>query len=122
MKRKRDYDDYLRDIVDAAEKLEAFVDDVSYSDFIENDEKQFAVIRALEIIGEAARYIPTSFRAKHDDIPWKEMVGMRDKLIHGYFGVSLTRVWETVENDIPTLANQVRQILIEIESDQNNEL
>ena len=75
--------DYLEDALDAAEKATRFVHNIDYTSFASNDEKAFAVVRALEIIGEAARHIPESFRSSYPNIPWEDMAGMRDVLIHG---------------------------------------
>jgi uncharacterized protein with HEPN domain len=76
-------------------------------------EKTLAVIRALEVIGEAARHIPGTLREKYADVPWEDMVGMRSKLIHDYFGVDLNVVWRTVHEDLPPLRDAVAQILAE---------
>ena len=81
MRRKRDYTDYLRDILDAAQKAERFIAGVEFEAFQTNDEKVFAVIRALEIIGEAARHISPALRARYPEVPWREVAGMRDKLV-----------------------------------------
>lgn len=118
---KRRYSDYLRDIVDAALKAEAFVSNVSAEEFAVNDEKVFAVIRALEIIGEAARNIPDDVRARYPAIPWRDMAGMRDKLIHAYFVVNLNRVWATVKTDLPVLRAAVQAILPELEADEGDD-
>ena len=87
MKRGRVYTDYLHDILTYAEKAESFVAGVDLETFQRNEEKVFAVIRALEVIGEAARHIPSSVRRQYPQIPWKKIVGMRNVVIHGYFGV-----------------------------------
>ena len=99
----RDLRDYLNDIVDAMAKALKFVEEMSYEDFVNDDKTVFAVVRALEIIGEAVKNIPEDLRTKHSNIPWKDLAGMRDKLIHGYFGVDLRRVWKTVKEVIPAM-------------------
>jgi uncharacterized protein with HEPN domain len=115
---KRAYTDYLRDILDATEKAERFLADVSEEQFKANDEKVFAVVRALEIVGEAARAIPDDVRARYPTIPWREVAGTRDKLIHTYFVVDLKRVWETVKRDLPALREVVAKMLEEEQSKQ----
>jgi len=81
MKTQRNYTDYLRDILEYAEKAERLLEGLDFQAFERNEEKTLAVIRALEVIGEAARHIPRTLREKHPDVPWEDMVGMRSKLI-----------------------------------------
>jgi uncharacterized protein with HEPN domain len=93
-----------------------FITNINEAEFYKNKEKKYAVVRALEIIGEAAKNLSKELRAKHKEIPWKEIAGMRDKLIHWYFGIKWELVWETVKNKIPELKNQ----LLQIHRDQNS--
>ncbi|MEM0171820.1 MAG: DUF86 domain-containing protein [Conexivisphaerales archaeon] len=86
---------YLRHILDAISKIEKFTEGVTKEIFFENVEKQYAVLRALEIIGEATKNLSRELKKKHREVPWKDIAGMRDKLIHEYFGVNLELVWET---------------------------
>jgi len=91
---------------------------VAGADFreFEGDEKTaYAVVRALEIIGEAAKHVPEHLRRKHPEVPWREMAGMRDKLSHEYFGVNLRRAFDTVREDLPTLRTAIAQILSDME-------
>lgn len=111
MKRRLEYTDYLRDIIYAIEKAEQFVEGIDFISFKANDEKVFAVIRALEIIGEAVKKLPISVRAQYPDVPWQDIAGMRNKLIHEYFGVNIRRVWETVQEDLPPLRDAVMEML-----------
>lgn len=111
MTSSRGFQDYLQDILDAADKVSTFTHGMTLGQFIEDDKSQFAVIRGLEVIGEATKKIPASFRNKHPQVPWREMAGMRDKLVHDYFGVSATVVWKTAIEDVPRIAKLLRGIL-----------
>ena len=82
--------------------------------FLGNKEKQYAVMRAIEIIGEAAKNLSTELKVKYHKIPWKTVAGMRDVLIHKYFGVKLERVWEVTQKDMPELKKQIAEILKEM--------
>jgi uncharacterized protein with HEPN domain len=100
---KREIGDYIEDISNAMDKSMKFIKDLSYDDFAGDDKTAFAVVRTIEIIGEAAKNVPESVRKKYPEIPWKEMAGMRDKVIHEYFGVDSRVVWETVKRRIPDI-------------------
>lgn len=106
---------YLRHILDAIYNIEKFVKDVSKDDFFGNVEKQYAVLRGLEIIGEATKNLSRELKRKHPEVPWKEIAGMRDKLIHQYFGVNLNLVWETIHGRLPDLRYQILEILKKLE-------
>ena len=96
MKEKIEFRDYLSDIFDTIEKIEVFTQDISFEAFAEDEMRVFAVARALEIIGEAAKNVPMDLKENYPSVPWKEMTGTRDKLIHFYFGVNLNVVWKTI--------------------------
>lgn len=113
MRREREFGDYLGDMLDAIEKVERFTEGMDFKRFSSDDKTVFAVIRALEIIGEASKKVPTPIRRRYSDIPWREMAGIRDKLIHGYFGVNLDVVWNTIRQDLPRLKPLVAQIVEE---------
>ncbi len=115
MKQGRTYIDYLRDIVAYADTADRILSGTSFQSFRDSEEKTLAVIRALEIIGEAARQIPKEVRRNHPDIEWAEAIAMRNKVVHGYFGVDLQVVWNTVREDLPPLRQAVARILEGVE-------
>lgn len=119
MKEKREFRDYLFDIFDTIEKIEGFTQDLSFEAFAEDEMRVFAVVRALEIIGEAAKNIPVDVKENYPSVPWKEMAGTRDKLIHFYFGVNLNVVWKTIIRDLPPLKEQISEILKDLENTQS---
>ncbi|HEX7320613.1 MAG TPA: DUF86 domain-containing protein [bacterium] len=107
----KEYGDYVQDILDAILELESFTRGLSFRDF-EGDKKTVnAVIRSMEIIGEAAKNIPSTIKDKYPDVPWKKMAGMRDKLIHEYFGVDLDIVWDSATKEIPAVKPLIEKIL-----------
>lgn len=91
-----------------------FIKGMKYEDFIDDVKTQYAVVRALEIIGEAVKQIPKSLKNRYPEIPWRQMAGMRDKLIHEYFGVDYERVWKTLNKDIPQLIPIFQRIIEEL--------
>jgi uncharacterized protein with HEPN domain len=111
MTSKRIFLDYLEDIVDATEKIEQFISGMTYDQFAKDSKTAYAVIRALEMIGEASKQIPLSLKESHPEVAWKEVAGIRDKLIHDYFGVNLEVVWKTAVEDVPYLSSHIRRIL-----------
>ncbi|RKY57673.1 MAG: DUF86 domain-containing protein [Candidatus Latescibacterota bacterium] len=119
MKQKREVLDYLRDILDMMEKVQEFTQGMDLQNFVQDAKTAFAVIRALEVIGEATKHVPTAVRQRYPDIPWKRMAGMRDRLIHGYFGVDMEIVWKTAVHLIPELRPQIARV-IEVERKRRN--
>jgi uncharacterized protein with HEPN domain len=112
---KEEFLDHLDDIIEAMDDAMSFVRDMKYEDFEKDRKTIYAVIRAIEIIGEAVKKIPDKVKEDYPQIPWKDMAGMRDKLIHEYFGVDLRRVWNTIKRDIPKLKPQFEKILKDFE-------
>jgi uncharacterized protein with HEPN domain len=99
----RDISDYLDDIATAINEAEEFTSNMTYETFASDRKTVNAVIRSLEVLGEATKRIPASFRQTHPDIPWSKMAGMRDVLIHDYMGVDLKTVWKVVKERLPEL-------------------
>ena len=112
---KRKPDVYLQDILESIEHIQRFLDGVLEEEFYENIEKQDAVLRRLEIIVEAVKHLPQEIRDNHPDTPWRQIAGMRDIIIHEYFGITLAMVWVVATEDILDLKAKVEEI---IESNQ----
>ena len=99
--------DFLEDIRAAAKKAQSFVTGMTFHAFSADEKTAFAVVRALEIIGEAAKRIPGEIRLEHPSLPWRSMCGIRDKLIHDYTSVDLEIVWKAVHEDLPELLEKI---------------
>ena len=108
---KREYRDYIKDIIDAMNKAMKFVEGMDFDEFIHDEKTIFAVIRALEVSGEGVKNIPDEIRIKYPKIPWRDMAGMRDRLIHEYFGVKEEIVWNSVKEEIPVVKPLFEEIL-----------
>ncbi len=107
--------DHIENILDGMEKAEVLLEGVTYEEFESDFRINFAVVRALEIIGEATKRIPSSIRKKYPRIEWKAMAGMRDRIIHGYDNVDLRIVWEVVKKDISLIKPEIKKILRDYE-------
>jgi len=110
---RRDYRVYLRDILDAIVKIERYVASSSFEEFVKNELVVDAVVRNLEIIGEAVKRLPKNVTTEHNDIDWRRMAGLRDILIHEYFGVDSEILWDIIKNKLPEMKEKVCQILQE---------
>ncbi|MEK7400069.1 MAG: DUF86 domain-containing protein [Candidatus Poribacteria bacterium] len=110
----KDYRDYLDDIINAIKDVEDFTKGMTYEDFRSDRKTLLAVFKCIEDIGEAAKRIPRSFRSKHNNIPWKEMAGMRDKLTHEYDRIDSVIVWRTIQQNLPQLKIMLFDIISEL--------
>ncbi len=110
MRKQRNYKLYLSDINESINKIQDYTKDISQEDFKDNPQVQDAVVRRMEIIGEAIKNIPMSIRNTNPLIPWKEMANFKNLLIHSYFEVSVNRVWKTIKNDLPKIKENLSKI------------
>ena len=101
---------FIEHILDSINKIEMFVNGVTEKNFLDDLKLQDALVRRIEIIGEAVKNIPQEFKEDNKNIPWKDIAGMRDKLMHQYFGVDFEKVWRTVKEDIPNLKEKISKI------------
>lgn len=108
---ERDDSVYLRHVLDACRRIQEYLEGVDRVQFEQNHQLQDGVIRQLEIIGEAVKHVSRGMRSIYPEIRWQGIAGMRDKLIHDYFGVDLEMIWLTAQDDIPVLNRQISSIL-----------
>jgi len=109
----RDLRDYINDLIEACEDILSFTEGISYTEFVGDKRTVNAVVRSLEVIGEATKKLPTTFRNNYPNIPWKQMAGMRDKLIHEYFGVDKEMLWQVIQRHIPNILPLIKEITID---------
>jgi len=102
--------EFLADIVEAITRIAEYTHDIDYNGFLQNEMAQDAVVRNLQVIGEAAKNISSDFKKKHKDVEWKKMAGLRDKIIHHYFGINWDIVWDTAKNKLPELRIKFKNI------------
>ncbi len=108
---KRDYREYIKDILQECEFVKKYTQGIEYEDFLESDLLRHAVVRALEVIGEAVKNLPNELLEKYPQIEWKRVKGMRDRLAHAYFGVDYELLWKVVKEELPILCKVVRDML-----------
>ena len=112
---KTDQSAFLNHILDAITKIEKYIQDIDEESFLKNDLVQDGVIRQIEIIGEAVKRLSNDLKRQSPNIPWQDIAGMRDKLIHDYFGVDIDTVWLTAKKDIPQLKEEIKRIIEKLE-------
>lgn len=113
---RRDYRDYLQDILEAIQEIADFIAGMDFETFTKDRKTINAVVRSIEVIGEAATKIPKSLQNRYPNIPWKKMAAMRNKLIHEYFGIDLEILWEVASKDIPSLKSPIGAILANLQN------
>ena len=111
----RAYKAYLKDILDAISKIENYTNDIAFDDFVADELIKDGFVRNLEVIGEAVKNIPEDVKDKKPEVEWKKIAGLRDILIHDYFGIDEDIVWDAVKNKLPELKEKINGILSEIE-------
>ena len=110
MSKRKDVD-LLNDILESINRISAYTDKLSYDEFLNDYKSQDAVIKNLEILGEAVKLLSPDFKKNNPDLPWKDISGTRDKLIHDYFGVNIDIVWDIIKNELPSIKNKILEIL-----------
>lgn len=109
MSKRRDAD-LIQDILESINRINTYTENISFQEFSDDFKSQDAVIRNLEILGEAVKLLSTETKEKYAQIPWKEMTGTRDRLIHDYFGVNIDIVWDIIKNELPQLIPVLNKI------------
>lgn len=108
---KRGDREYLADIREAIQRIQTYTTNLSYAQFLTDEKTQDAVIRNIEILGEAVKHLTADLTAAHPEVEWKSIAGMRDKLVHEYFGVNLDILWDVLTTRLPPLRVQIERII-----------
>ena len=115
---KRDSKLFVKDIIDAMESIERFIGNMTLEDLQEDEKTSSAVIRKFEIIGEAVKYMPNKVKEEYKGIRWKSMAGMRDRLIHAFFGIDYNLVWSAIKTEILKLKPRLKKMLSSLEKEE----
>ncbi|MBF0497123.1 MAG: DUF86 domain-containing protein [Deltaproteobacteria bacterium] len=108
---QREYQDYFNDILNSIDQVDFFIGTMTYEEFLNDGKTLNAVIRSFEVIGEAVKHLPKSIKDQNTSIPWKKIAGMRDKLIHEYFGIDYVILWKTARDTLPKLKEEISAII-----------
>ncbi len=111
---------YLRHILDAFAQIDRYMDGISHEEFFSNNLIQDGVIRQLEVMGEATRNLSEDLRNNYPQIPWRQMIGLRNRMIHAYFNIDLQILWEIIETDLPDLKSEIARILDSISMERED--
>lgn len=114
---RRAYILFIKDILECIERIEEFTMDMGFEEFMKDDKTKSAVVRKLEIIGEATKNIPKNIRQRNKELPWTDMAKMRDKIAHFYFGIDYEIVWEVIKERLPEIKPVIRKILEDIKKE-----
>ncbi|MEO8210105.1 MAG: DUF86 domain-containing protein [bacterium] len=118
---KREFTFFINDILESIDSISDFIRDMDYKNFADDDKTSSAVIRKIEIIGEATKNIPTSITEKYANIPWSEMAKIRDKIIHSYFGIDYMTIWNVAKIRFPEMKPEIEKILIDLSNEDNQQ-
>ena len=116
---KRTGIDYANDILESVNDIGDFIHGIGLKEFGHDKKTLYAILRSLEVMGEAAKKIPESVQKRYPQIPWKKMMATRDKLIHGYFGIEISMIWEVVKNDLPPLKPYLEKMVRALEKEES---
>lgn len=107
---KRDPDLLVQDMLEAMQKIEIYIAGLDYPKFLRDEKTTDAVVRNLEVLGEAARQLPDDFTLRNPDVPWNQIAGLRNRIVHDYFGLDLEIIWRIIQHDLPPLVIRLKKL------------